>query len=45
MAQTNIGQYFLTLQHQFRGEIIADMICLVRLHTELAIRAKGVLLI
>jgi protease PrsW len=44
MAQTKIGQYFLTLQHQFQGEIIADMICLVRLHTELAIRAKGILM-
>jgi RsiW-degrading membrane proteinase PrsW (M82 family) len=44
MASTKIGQYFLTLQHQFQGEIIADMICLVRLHTELAIRAKGILM-
>ncbi|HEY6192424.1 MAG TPA: PrsW family glutamic-type intramembrane protease [Bacteroidota bacterium] len=44
MALTKIGQYFLTLQQQFQGEIIADMICLVRLHTELAIRAKGILM-
>lgn len=44
IAQTKIGHYFQILQHQFRGEIIADMICLVRLHTELAIRAKGVLI-
>jgi RsiW-degrading membrane proteinase PrsW (M82 family) len=44
MATTKIGEYFLTLQKQFRGEIIADMICVVRLHTELAICAKGVLM-
>ncbi|HYQ86316.1 MAG TPA: PrsW family glutamic-type intramembrane protease [Bacteroidota bacterium] len=44
IAQTKIGDYFQTLQKQFRGEIIVDMICLVRLHTELAIRAKGVLM-
>ncbi|OLD58021.1 MAG: hypothetical protein AUI33_18235 [Ignavibacteria bacterium 13_1_40CM_2_61_4] len=44
IAQTKIGDYFRTLQKQFRGEIIVDMICLVRLHTELAIRAKGVLM-
>jgi len=44
IAQTKIGDYFQALQKQFSGEIIVDMICLVRLHTELAIRAKGVLL-
>ncbi len=44
IAGTKIGEYFLTLQQQFRGEIIADMICVVRLHTELAICAKGVLM-
>ena len=44
IVQTKIGQYFHTLQQQFQGETIADMICLVRLHTELAIRAKGVLM-
>lgn len=44
IAQTRIGDYFRTLQQQFRSEIIVDMICLVRLHTELAIRAKGLLM-
>jgi RsiW-degrading membrane proteinase PrsW (M82 family) len=44
LAGSKIGEYFHTLRNQFRGEIIADMICLVRLHTELAIRAKGVLM-
>ena len=28
----------------YRGEVVADMLCYMRLHVELALRAKGVLL-
>ena len=44
IAETNIGNYFKSFQDKFRGEIIADMLCLVRIHVELSIRAKGILL-
>jgi RsiW-degrading membrane proteinase PrsW (M82 family) len=43
-AGSPVGQYLQTLTRTFRGEVVADMLCCVRLHTELALRAKGELL-
>ena len=42
---TNAGRYLRTLRDRFRGEDLADMLCALRLHGELALRAKGVLLL
>lgn len=39
------GQYLRSLSDRFQGEDLADMLCLLRLHGELALRAKGVLLL
>ena len=39
------GRYLQALRDRFRGEDLADMLCLLRLHSELALRAKGVLLL
>jgi hypothetical protein len=39
------GLYLKSLHERFRGEDLADMLCYVRLHGELALRAKGVLLL
>jgi RsiW-degrading membrane proteinase PrsW (M82 family) len=39
------GRYLQSLRDRFRGEDLADMLCYVRLHGELALRAKGVLLL
>ncbi len=39
------GRYLQSLRDRFRGEDLADMLCLLRLHGELALRAKGVLLL
>jgi hypothetical protein len=36
--------YLLTLKERFRGEIVADLLCYLRLHVELSIRAKGLLM-
>ncbi len=44
LPDTNLGNYFRSLQEHFPGEIIADMLCLLRIHLELSIRAKGILL-
>jgi hypothetical protein len=33
------------LRARFRGEDLADMLCCLRLHGELALRAKGVLML
>jgi RsiW-degrading membrane proteinase PrsW (M82 family) len=39
------GRYLQGLRERFRGEDLADMLCCLRLHAELALRAKGVLLL
>jgi len=41
---TRLGGYLRSLQAHFPGEVVADMLCLVRLQAELSIRAKGLLL-
>jgi len=38
------GRYLHTLKDRFHGPVVADLLCYVRLHTELALRAKGVLM-
>ncbi len=43
-AESHVGKYLTTLQEHFPGEIVADMLCLIRLHTELALKAKALLL-
>ncbi len=44
LEQSQVGRYLTALRQQYRGEIVADMLCYLRLHCELAMRAKGVLL-
>ena len=44
LAETRIGQYLETLETRFPGEVLADMLCLLRLRLELAVQAKGLLL-
>jgi protease PrsW len=39
------GRYLRSLSDRFQGEDLVDMLCLLRLHGELALRAKGVLLL
>jgi len=38
------GVYLRGLRQHFSGEVVADMLCVVRLHVELALRAKGLLM-
>jgi protease PrsW len=42
---SRLGRILQSLRDRFRGEDLADMLCLLRLHGELALRAKGVLLL
>jgi RsiW-degrading membrane proteinase PrsW (M82 family) len=42
---THAGRYLQSLRDRFRGEVVADMLCYLRLHVELALRAKGELLL
>lgn len=39
-----VGDYLEQLRSRFRGEVVADLLCYLRLHVELALRAKGVLM-
>jgi hypothetical protein len=39
-----VGRYLHSLRARFDGPIVADLLCYLRLHTELALRAKGVLM-
>jgi len=41
---TPVGRYLMSLKDKFPGEVVADMLCLLHIHLELSIRAKGLLL-
>ncbi len=43
-SQSKIGQFLDDLKTRFDGPIVVDMLCYLRIYTELAIRAKGMLL-
>ena len=44
VSETPAGRYLTTVRSRFKPEEIVDMMCLLRLRGELAIRAKGILL-
>ncbi len=44
VSGTPAGNYLKTLRSRFPAEVIVDMMCLLRLRAELAIRAKGILM-
>jgi protease PrsW len=43
-SQSHAGRYLYTLRERFPGEVIADLLCYLRLYVELALRAKGMLM-
>jgi protease PrsW len=44
VAGTRVGHYLESLRHRFPNAVVADMLCLLRIHLELSIRAKGMLI-
>lgn len=44
ITETRIGEFLMSLKQHLQGAILADMLCLLRLHLELSIHAKGILL-
>ena len=44
LADSPLGRYLATLKSRFEGPVVADLLCYLRLHTELAMRAKGLLM-
>jgi len=44
VSSNPVGKYLQNLRDHFPGEVVADMLCLLRLRAELAIKAKGILM-
>ncbi len=44
VSTTNVGEYLHTLQDKFRPEVLADLLCYLRVYLELSVQAKGILL-
>ncbi len=44
LSDSPVGQYLHTMKGKFRGPVVADLLCYLRLYTELALRAKGILM-
>jgi RsiW-degrading membrane proteinase PrsW (M82 family) len=43
-AESGAGQYLQSLRDHFDGAVLADMLCYLRLQSELSLRVKGVLM-
>ena len=43
-STSRVGLYLHSLKEKFAGPIVANLLCYLRLHTELSIRAKGLLM-
>lgn len=43
-AESKIGRFLADLKDKFEGPVVVDMLCYLRLYTELALRAKGLLM-
>jgi RsiW-degrading membrane proteinase PrsW (M82 family) len=43
-AESKIGRFLGDLKQKFPGPVVVDMLCYLRLYTELALRAKGLLM-
>jgi protease PrsW len=44
LSESRIGHYIATMKEQFTPEVLVDLLCYLRLHVELAISAKGLLM-
>lgn len=44
IADSRIGMYLSSLRESLSPEVVADMLCMMRLRVELSVRAKGILL-
>ena len=43
-TETKAGRFLSDLRDKFEGPVVVDMLCYLRIYTELALRAKGILL-
>lgn len=45
LSTSPVGKYLKRLQSRLRGRIVADLLCYLRVYTELALRAKGTIML
>lgn len=45
LSQSHVGIYLHSLKEKFKGEVVADLICYLRIHVELSLRAKGLMML
>ena len=45
LSDSPVGTYLHSLKDKFKGPVVADILCYIRLHTELALRATGILIL
>ena len=45
ISQTKVGMYLTALQERFPPEVVVDLLCYLRIYLELAIQAKGILML
>jgi len=43
-SEAPVGRYLASLRERFDGPVLADLLCFLSVHTELAMRAKGLLM-
>jgi len=44
LSDSPVGQYLHTMKDKFHGPVVADLLCYLRIYTELALHAKGLLM-
>ncbi|MEO8346271.1 MAG: PrsW family glutamic-type intramembrane protease [Betaproteobacteria bacterium] len=44
LSGSPVGQFLHTMKDKFHGPVVADLLCYLRIYTELALHAKGILL-
>ena len=44
LSDSPVGRYLHTMKGKFRGPVVADLLCYLRIYTELSLRAKGILM-
>ncbi len=44
LSDSKVGRYLRSLRQRFSGEIVGDLLCYLRIHVELSLRAKGILM-
>ena len=44
LSESKVGKYLQSLREKFSGEVVLDLLCYLRIHLELSMRAKGILM-